>query len=166
MGLQYTCTHTMLNQRTTDACLWPQLFSQMSPVTLNHTRNVPNNRPVIQYVKCSHTTSSFQFLVIGQPNNGMPSCRIAGLYFCISMEHNPTQSTFVYGNLFMCEKLKQVREWYIILKSCNARSCNIMQGQAALRKVMQRHAESCKVTSCNVIQGKPHTSLVNFTLLS
>ena len=55
----------------------------------------------------------------------------------------------------------------LFLKSCNARSCKVMQLYTRSCNVPQDHATSCKVMQSHVImQDKPHTSLVNFTLLS
>ena len=67
----------------------------------------------------------------------------------ISMEHNLTWSTFVYGNLIYMQLTKaSMCEWYVVSKvmQCKvmqhyAKSCNITQGHAKSRKVMQGHAK-------------------------
>ena len=60
-GLQNT--HTMLYQRTTDACLGPQLSSQIFHATLNHTRNVSDSGAVVRYTERPYMTCSFKLSV-------------------------------------------------------------------------------------------------------
>ena len=61
-GLQYMVT--MLDQRTTDVCFEPNLFSWISSVTLNHARNVSDNIAVVQCVERPHMTRSFQVMCL------------------------------------------------------------------------------------------------------
>ena len=48
--------HTMLYQGTTDVCLGPKLFIRISGATLNHTKNVFDNRAVVHYAESPHIT--------------------------------------------------------------------------------------------------------------
>ena len=68
-GLQYT--HTILYQRTTNACLSgaPQFSSWSSLATLNHTRNVLDSRAVVQYAEHPYIICSFQVMHVVRTND-------------------------------------------------------------------------------------------------